>query len=194
MCLAFQNVLNSKPKTGSMNLILIGTDHRLQSSVVKIHGQQKWVPRTGGKHFIDLVAHCVEKLGAKAILEEAHEDQEKTAPTLCSTFAKQKGIPWICMGLGEPGFADVLFDRPEEAIQSGRLPGILAGRYVIKTHRVREAFMRTEITKALDLYECVLAVVGYVHLGVLAQRFDVDKVDVEALLFTSPLTVDEGLS
>jgi hypothetical protein len=41
---------------------------------------------------------------------------------------------------------------------------------------------------------CVMAVVGYVHLGVLATRFEAEDVPVEALMFTDALSVDESKS
>lgn len=41
-------------------------------------------------------------------------------------------------------------------------------------------------------YSCVLAVVGYVHLGILARMFEAEKVEVEALLFTYPFVIDES--
>jgi hypothetical protein len=39
-----------------------------------------------------------------------------------------------------------------------------------------------------------MAVVGYVHLGVLATRFEAEDVPVEALMFTDALSVDESKS
>jgi hypothetical protein len=46
--------------------------------------------------------------------------------------------------------------------------------------------------KLMRDYSCVLAIVGYVHLGVLARIFEAEKVEVEALLVTYPFIVDES--
>ena len=53
--------------------------------------------------------------------------------------------------------------------------------------------MYKAIMQALQKHDCLLAVVGQVHLGVLAQRFDTEGINVEALLF-APLVVDESKS
>jgi hypothetical protein len=58
---------------------------------------------------------------------------------------------------------------------------------------MREAFMFATIMQSLHEDGCVLAVVGYIHLGVLARRFEDSRVSsVEALMFTYPLVVDES--
>jgi len=50
------------------------------------------------------------------------------------------------------------------------------------------------IGDSLLAFECVLAVVGYTHLAVLAREFYEKGVEVEALMFTDPLVVDESLA
>src|SRR5712692_8275339 len=102
-----------------MKLILIGTDHRLQTSIVQDAKTKVWIPRDGGHRYRKLLAHCLDILGAKAILEETHPKQEETAPTIASTMAKERGLVWQTLGLGEPGLFDVLFDpSPAEAFHS----------------------------------------------------------------------------
>jgi hypothetical protein len=178
-----------------MRLIIIGTDHRLQHTVVQDNKTKAWVPRSGGHRYRKLIAHCIEKLGVKAILEEAHVDQERIAPTISSTMAKERGLVWQSIGLGEPGLSDVLLDPPLiQAMSSGVKPELLAGIYDLKKHRIREECMHTTITESLRKYERVLAVVGFVHLGVLARMFEADQIPVEAFLFTSPLVADEAKS
>jgi hypothetical protein len=132
-------------------------------------------------------------LGAEAILEEAHAEQEWVAPTICSAIAKEHGLRWQPLAMGEPGLSDGLFNPPlVEAIQLGVKPELLAGRYVLETQKMREEHMYTTIGESFQKHDCLLAVVGYAHLGVLANRFDADRIDVEALLFMYPLVIDES--
>lgn len=175
-----------------MKLVLIGTDHRLQSAVTQDPETKAWVPREG-QRFRRLITYCMEKFGAKAILEEAHPKQEQVAPTICSAIAKEHGIAWKALALGEPDFSDALLDPPlAEAMRLGITPDLLAGRYNLETHKMREAFMFATIMQSLQEHGCVLAVVGYIHLGVLARRFEDSRISsVEALLFT-PFVVDES--
>lgn len=177
-----------------MKLIIIGTDHRLQSGVTQDPETKAWIPRDG-KRFRRLITYCTEELGAKAILEEVHPKQEQVAPSICSTIAKERGIAWKPLALGEPDLPDVLLDPPiAVAMRSGTKPVLLAGRYGLQTHKMRETFMFATIMQALQDHCCVLAVVGYIHLGLLARRFEDSRIgSVEALLFT-PLLVDENLA
>jgi hypothetical protein len=125
----------------SRKLILIGTDHRLQTTVAKGPEPLSWLPRSSNG-FRRLVDFCIQKLGVETILEEAHADQEKIAPTFCSIIAKGCGITWQALAMGEPDLSDGLFDPPiVEAIQSGVKPKLLAGKYVLKTQQARELFM-----------------------------------------------------
>jgi len=173
-------------------LILIGTDHRLQHSVAQGAVTGTWIPRQGMR-FRRLVVYCLDKLGASAILEEVYAEQDRIAPTICSLIAKERNLPWQPISLGQPGVSDGLFDPPlSDAFRLRIMPDILAGRYDLNTQTARESFMRDMITQSLGKHECVLAVVGYVHLGVLAQMFSSEQVHVEALVFTSPLIVDES--
>jgi|SRR5260221_7159087 len=176
-------------------LILIGTDHHLQQTVAQDAHSQKWVARSGGQNFRRLVAHCIDKLGAQAILEEVHPKQEERAPTICSKIAKERGMQWSSIGSGEPGVSDVLFEHPlEEARRLGIKPVMLAGRHVLNTQRKREQTMRAGILERLQQHDCVLAIVGYMHLAVLAYQFDAEGIDVEPLVFTYPLVVNEARS
>lgn len=176
-------------------LLIIGTDHRLQQSIRR-DDNEEWVPRTGGNRYRRLIVHCIEKLGAKAILEEAHERQESIAPTVASKITKERGLVWQSMGPGQPGLNDGLMHPATiaEAFRTGTKPEWLAGRYDLTTQHVREAFMHDAIAEAIWQHGCVLAVAGYVHLGVLARRFETEGVSVEALLFTDALSVDEARS
>ncbi len=176
-----------------MKVILIGTDHRIQTSVVQDETTKAWVPRKGGVLYRKLITYCIEKLGAKVMLEEAHPRQEQTAPTMASTLAKQHSVTWQTLGIGEPGPSDVLYDPPLiQAIHSGVKPELLAGIYDLSKHGTRERLMYATIMDAVKRHECVLAVVGFVHLGVLARMFDEEEdIAVEAFLFTYPLVVDE---
>jgi hypothetical protein len=178
-----------------MKLVLIGTDHRLQQAIVQDGKTKVWVPRNGGHRYRNLVTYCIEKLGVKAVLEETHPSQEQTAPTIASGAAKKHSLVWQTLGLGEIGFEDALLDPPlAEAIRSHVKPELLAGIYALNSQKVREQFMYTTIMDALREHGCVLAIVGYVHLGVLARMFEAEQVPVEALLFTYPLVVDEARS
>lgn len=178
-----------------MKIVLVGTDHRLQQTIVQDEQTKAWVPRNGGNRYRKLVAFCVERLGVKAIFEESHPKQEQTAPTIASTIAKRLSLPWQSLGLGQPGLGDALLDPPPDvAIRCGVKPELLAGVYALNVQRVREEFMGAKIIEALRQYDCVLAVVGYVHLGVLARMFEGEGIPVEAFLFTYPLVVDEARS
>lgn len=182
-------------KRSCMRIILIGTDHRLQTSVVQDKTTKIWLPRVGGDRYRKLLTYCIEKCGVKAILEETHPDQEKTVPTIASTTAKKHSVVWQSLGLGEPGPSDALIDPPlAEAIRSKVRPELLAGIYALETQKVREEFMHSAIMEALRKHGNVLAIVGFVHLGVLARMFEENEVPVTALLFTYPLVVDETRS
>lgn len=178
-----------------MKLILIGTDHRLQQSVVQDNEARAWVPRNGGHRYRRLLLYCVDKLGAKAILEETHVNQEHTAPTIGSTLAKQRSLPWKCIGLGEPGLSDCLMDPPlAQAVASMIKPNLLAGIYDLTEQRNREEFMFQKIMEFIREHNSVLAVVGYIHLVPLARMFEVEDISVSAFVFTYPLVVDEAKS
>jgi len=177
-----------------MKVVLIGTDHRLQQSIFKDNITNTWLPRDGTR-YRKLVAYCIEKLNVKLILEETHPNQEKTAPTIASAKAKENGLVWKTLGLGEINLFDALLDPPLlEALNAHVKPEMLAGIYAMETHKIREEFMYTTIRDSLREHDCVLAIVGYVHLGVLARMFEADQVPVEAFLFTYPLVVDESRS
>jgi hypothetical protein len=163
-----------------MKLILIGTDHRLQQSVRLDPVTKSWVPRDGTR-FRRLVLYCIENLGAKVILEEVHPKQEQVTPTICSVIAKQRGLRWVSLGMGEPGLADVLL-----------YPEPLAGKYNLDLHAEREVFMHSTIMQSLHNHDCALAVVGFMHLSILARKFESDQIRVEAMNFTDPLVVDEN--
>jgi hypothetical protein len=179
-----------------MKLIIIGTDHRLQQTVVQDEKTKAWIPRSDGHRYRKLIAYCIEKLGAKAVLEEAHVDQERTAPTIASTITKKHGLVWQSLGLdGAPDISDVLLDPPlSEALVSGVKPELLAGLYDLEKHKPREESMHATIMESLRKHDCVLAVVGFVHLGVLARKFEAEPIAVDAFLFTYPLVVDETRS
>src|SRR5260370_23136568 len=176
-----------------MKLILIGTDNRLQYSSTQNPETKAWVPREG-QRFRRLIAHSIEKLGARAILEEAHAREQQVAPTICCAIAKEHGIAWKALALGEPDLSEVLLDTPlNEAMRLGIKPDLLAGRYNLETHKMREAFMFATIIQALQENRSVLASVGSMHLSVLARTLEDSRVSsVEALVFTYPLVVDES--
>lgn len=177
-----------------MQLTIIGTDHRLQQSLVQDPQTKAWIPRNG-QRYRKLIIYCIENLGIKAILEEAHPSQERTSPTICSTIAKERLLPWKAISLSEPSLKDALLDPPLlEAVRTRTKPEILAGIYDLKFHRVREDYMHTIILESMREHDSVLAVVGYIHLGVLTQRFESENVPVNALIFTYPLVVNEGWS
>lgn len=172
-------------------LILIGTDHRIQHSVTK-GPNGAWVRRTSPR-FRKLVTYCVHKLGAKAILEEVLPEQEEVAPTICSQVAKEFKLPWKAISTGEMNLSDALYEQPiEDYIAAGVVPIPLAGRYRLPLHKEREAIMAGLIGDSLLAFECVLTVVGYTHLAVLARDFYEKGVEVQALVFTYPLVVDES--
>jgi hypothetical protein len=183
--------LHPKP----LKIILIGTDHRLQQSVVRDEQTKLWVPRTGGQQYRKLIHHCIAKMGAKAILEEAHADQDRIASTIASLVARERGLKWISIGLGEPGLEDALIEPPLfEALQTRTKPEILAGIDNLKVQKPREEFMFNMIMDWAGKHGCVLAIVGFMHLGVLARQIDAAGVTVAPLIFTSALVVDETLS
>jgi hypothetical protein len=95
-----------------MRLIIIGTDHRLQQTIVQNDQTKAWIPRSGGHRYHRLIAYCIEKLGAKVILEETDVNQDRIAPTIGSAIARERGLVWQCIGLGEPGLSDCLMDPP----------------------------------------------------------------------------------
>jgi hypothetical protein len=102
---------------------------------------------------------------------------------------------WQTLGLGEIDFGDSLLSPPLlEAIYLRVKPELLAGVYALEKQKSREEFMYKTVTDSLREHGCVLAIVGYVHLGVLARMFESDEVPAEALLFTYPLVVDEARS
>jgi hypothetical protein len=110
-------------------------------------------------------------------------------------MAKEHGLPWQTLGLGEPGLEDGILDPPLiEAIRSHVRPEWLAGIYRLEIQKVRDEFMYTTLNTALREHGSVVAIVGYVHLGVLARMFEDESVSVTALLFTAPLVVDETRS
>jgi hypothetical protein len=175
-----------------MKLVLIGTDHNLQQSLRKDPVSNAWIPRDA-KRFRRLIAYCIDKFGVKIILEEAHPMQDETAPTIGSSIAKERGLPWKALGYGEPDPSDVLIEPPiQEAIRTGVKPEVLAGRYKLELQGGRESFMYATIMQASQAHDCILAVVGYLHLGVLARMFEGRQMNVEALIFTYPLVVDES--
>jgi hypothetical protein len=177
-----------------VKLIIIGTDHRLQQSVAQAADSKTWVPRSAYR-YRRLITYCIEKLGAKAILEEAHADQERTSPTICSTIAKERNLSWKAISLGEPTLNDALFDPPlMDAIRTRVTPYALAGIYDLEWHAQREEFMHAIILQSMREHNPVLAIVGQIHLGVLAQRFLSENIPVKAFLFTYPLVVDETRS
>jgi len=172
-------------------LILIGTDHRIQQSVTK-GPNGAWLPRASPR-FHKLVTHCLRKLGATTILEEAHPEQEKVAPTICSEIAKELKLSWKAISVGQPNVADALYDQPiENYMAMGVVPLPLAGQYRLPLQKEREAVMAGLIGEALQAFDCVLAVVGYTHLAVLAREFHEKGVEVQALMFTYPLVIDES--
>jgi hypothetical protein len=178
-----------------MKLIIIGTDHCLQQSIFQDQKTKTWTPRSGGHRYRRLITYCIEQMGVKAILEETHVDQERMAPTIGSTIAKAHGLVWQSIGIDEPGASDVLCVPPVvQAMRSGIKPDMLAGIYDLKKQKTREHFMHTAIMDALHKHGCVLAVVGYIHLGVLARLFETDQIPVDAFAFTYPLVVDETKS
>jgi hypothetical protein len=177
-------------------IVLIGTDHRLQNGIKKDPVTQTWIPRRGGSRYRRLISFCINKRGVTAILEEAHANQEDIYPTIASSLAKAAGIAWKAMGLGAPDFSDGLVDPPfAEAMRLGIAPVLLAGIYNLSTQQIREEFMRSEILNALTEHRRILAIVGYVHLGVLARMLEKeDRFSVTALLFTDALVLDEDRS
>ncbi len=179
-----------------MSVILVGTDHGLQQSVFQDDKTKAWLPRNGGRRYRKLLAYCINKFGVKAVLEETHVHQERAAPTIGSIMARERGLVWQTLGLGgQPGPSDCLSDPPLiEAMLSNVKPELLAAVYDLKKYSIREAFMYTTILQSLRKHGCVLAVVGYVHLGALARMFEIRQIPVHAFLFTYPLVIDETRS
>jgi hypothetical protein len=178
-----------------MSVVLIGTDHGLQQSVFLDDKTKAWLPRNGF-WYRKLLAYCIREFGIKAVLEETHVDQERKAPTIGSIMAKERGLVWQTLGLaGQPGLYDCLSDPPLiEAILSNVKPELLAGIYDLKKHSAREAFMYTSILQSFQKHGSVLAVVGYIHLGVLARMFETRQMPTHAFIFTYPLVIDETRS
>ncbi len=173
-----------------MKAVLIGTDHRLQSSVAQ-NEERVWVPRSGTR-YRKLISYCLNRLGATAILEEAHVLQESVAPTIASLIAKEQGITWQSMSIGEINLNDLITDPPiSEAQRGGIEPEPLAITYNLSMHGLREHHMYTAIIESLRAHNCVLGIVGFAHLGVLARMLENATVQVRPLLFTYPLVVDE---
>src|SRR5260370_16847609 len=85
-----------------MKVILIGTDHRIQTSVVQDETTKAWVPRKGGVLYRKLITYCIEKLGAKVMLEEAHPRQEQTAPPMASPLPKHHILTFQTPVLSRP--------------------------------------------------------------------------------------------
>jgi hypothetical protein len=171
-------------------VIVVGTDHRIQQSIAQDATKTTWVPRTSPR-FSKLIICCLRDSGAKVILEEVLPEQEKVAPTICSAIAKERGIAWEPVALGTPDLSQGFFDPPlQEAILRNIKPELLAGRYDLNLQRVREDFMFDTTMNYLEQHECALVVVGFVHLGVLARRFEAAKCRVEALVFT-PFLIDQ---
>jgi hypothetical protein len=79
-----------------------------------------------------------------------------------------------------------------EAMRAGVKPELLAGRYRLELQGGRESFMYATIMQSFQTHDCILAVIGYIHLGVVATKFKGKQIDVEALVFTYPLVVDES--
>jgi hypothetical protein len=178
-----------------MRIVIVGTDHRLQQSIVQEPQTKAWVPRNGGGRYRRLIVYCIKKLGVKVILEEAHAKQEQTAPTIASAVAKEHGVVWQALGLGEPAASDVLIDPPlMEAVRSGAKPEMLAGIYNLDLQAIREEFMHGAIKQSTQEHDCVLAIVGYIHLGVLARMLEAENIPINAFVFTYPLVVDETRS
>jgi len=172
-------------------VIVIGTDHRIQQSIARDDANKTWIPRTSPQ-YSKLINYCVTKLGAQVILEEAAPEQEKIAPTICSGIAKEHGLVWEPIALGTPALSDGLFDPPlQEAILRNIRPELLAGIYDLAIQQVREDFMYSTTTQQLQKHDCVLVIVGFTHLGVLARRFEAAKIAVDAFSFT-PLLIDQS--
>ena len=68
-------------------------------------------------------------------------------------------------------------------MRSGVKPELLARVYDLKTQRIREEFMYSNIAQSMRDHDCVLAVVGYIHLGVLARKFEDEHIPVEPFMF-----------
>ena len=134
-------------------------------------------------------------MGAKTILEEAHVNQDRIAPTIGSAIAKERGLVWQRIGLGEPRLADCLMDPPMvQAMASGVKPYLLAGIYDLNEQKAREESMFAAIMRSMREHDCVLAVVGYIHLVALARISEAERIPVTAFVFTYPLVVDETKS
>jgi len=64
----------------------------------------------------------------------------------------------------------------------------------LNEQKAREEFMFTTIMQFMRRHDCVLVVVGYIHLVALARMFDAERIPVTALVFTYPLVVDDTKS
>lgn len=169
-----------------MRLFIIGTDHRLQQTVAPKKGGG-WIQRTGGRRFRRCITHFLTSLGVKAICEEAHAQQEEVAPTICSTLAKQHNIPWICLGdtsapVPDFRFIDFSVSPPEPIV----------GPCPTDVHGPREEHMCSIIRQTLKESKIVLAVVGFMHAGVLARQFEREQIPVELFQMTKGLVLDES--
>lgn len=166
-------------------LFVVGTDHRLQQTVSKANGD--WKQRTGGNKYRRCMTHFLSSMGVKAICEEAHAQQEKVAPTICSILAKQFDVPWICIGddsvpIPDFRFVDFTTTPPEPIV----------GPCPLDLNRAREDHMYKLLQQSLVDYGIVLAVVGFMHAGVLAHRFKQEETDVELFQMTTGLVMDES--
>jgi hypothetical protein len=166
-----------------MKVVIIGTDHRLQASVMQDPITGRWLRRRG-MNYRRLILYCIDKLGVKAILEETHPKQERVEPSLASVIAKERGLIWQTIGCGEI--------EHEKALEDDLGP--LAGNFHLETQKYREQLMYDRIMNALQKHDCVLAIVGFTHLGTLARLVEAEKISVAALTFTHPLVVNERLS
>jgi hypothetical protein len=169
-----------------VQLFIIATDHRLQHTTApKVGGG--WIQRTGGRRFRRCITHFLVSLGVKAICEEAHAGQDEVAPTICSTLAKQHNVPWICLGDTSAPVPDFRFID-----WSVSPPEPIVGPCPRDVHGPREDYMYSIIRQTLKESEIVLAVVGFMHAGVLARRFETEQIPVELFQMTKGLVLDES--
>jgi hypothetical protein len=174
-----------------VKLYIVGTDHRLQQSIAAKPGGG-WIQRTGGQRFRRCVSYFLSQ-GVKVICEEVHQRQDEIAPTICSALAKEHKVRWICMGIGEPSPLDVLTDKPLiEAFAAGILPEVIAGRYRLDAQDLRERHMCSILREAVKESGTVLAVVGFMHAGVLARELENEHIAVEAFQMMQGLVLDES--
>ena len=90
------------------------------------------------------------------------------------------------MAMGEPGPDDALIDA------SSFPPEIIAGRCQLDLQAQREAHMSSILREALQQSDIVLAVVGYMHAGVLARQFEKEQIPVELFQMTLGLVLNES--